>query len=248
MSSRLQSFALSFYNFSSITALRYENLRYKISTFSTIANCLKIPILCFMIGLLTIHRELLAECLLPTLMKLENFSSFTKISISIITFLPDLFLVYLFISLLVTRKEIKNLLNNSLTFNMTNKYLKTFEKLCIHQSLTLLFVFLMTSIIQYYGSFQFGFIPMIFFIFFLYPTLMIFSFVSFIKTFENFIVASLEEFKDDLIKLSDRDEKLKLKMFQELSWKFRHINNLTEKFNKVCGLQITVFISYLTLM
>lgn len=198
MLSGIHRLALSFYNFASITALKYENQRYEVSTMSLIVNCLKFPFFPVLTAFILRNREFLKPYVLPTLISFEKFVPFTMFAMDFATLIPVFFIIFLFVSMLLKCKKLRNLLNYGSRIVNNEKCLMKFRRLCVHQSVTLLAIFSTSSIVQYLGTTKITFLTMIVAFFFLYPSLTVYEFVSFVKTLESFVVVSLQEMKSDL--------------------------------------------------
>jgi hypothetical protein len=129
------------------------------------------------------------------------------------------------------------------------KYFAIFKKSCVKDSMVLFSIFISNYTIQCFGTFKLTFLSSIVSTIVYYPFIAVFGFISFIKNFENFIIASMKDFKreiKDFSKCKSVTDSFKLKQFYQLSNKYQKIANLLKEFNKCFGLQVTILSCYLT--
>lgn len=75
------------------------------------------------------------------------------------------------------------------------------------------------------------------------------GFVSFVKNFENYVLASLKEFKNDLTELSifgSHCKQMHIAVYLKLAKRYQKLLDLVEMFNKSFGLQLTVITCLIT--
>lgn len=245
----LHRFAFRFYNFSSILCLIWENQVYKVSNFLAICNFLKMPFSIIIAVLISVVIPLKDAIFKRDVAVLKDYSTLAKLSIVIAIFLTNIFSL-IFCSIQVWRRyEITIFMNNILAETIREKYLAKFRKHCARDLIALFIVFISNGAIQSFGLLQLSVLSFFIGPIILYSLIVTFAFISFIKNFENYILASLRDLKRDLkdqLPSISLQHYTKIVKFCEFSKKYQNIYNLVAEFNECFGLQLTFFICYLT--
>lgn len=243
--------ALFFYNVASISSLKYKNGKYSVSTFLAILNLFKAPG-CIMLMSVMLSIPWLAETifLAPSTL-FGNLSTFSIVAIVIEVTTINVSIVVLAWIHFYQRKLIENLANACLEKRLSVRYFEKFQNFCKERSLVLFSVLTAMFVLNFLGAFKVSIISLLVSLIIVYPILVLFSFISLLNNFENFIVASLKEFKSELRMFSCssiiRNRKNNFEASVKLCQSFQEIHLLIEDFNEALGKQVTVLVCSLLL-
>lgn len=251
MSASLYRLALFFYNFSSVLSLKYEKRKYVAQNVVAIFNILKAPCYILLLYLFSITPYLTKAVLLDPFTESVERSKLSKVSSMVVVCIEVISIALLAVLHFCKKESIENLANTCLKKTLSDKYFEKFKKYCKNRSKALLSVFLIIAGLQYFGSFKISIATFLLSLVLFYPIVVLFSFVSFINNFENYIVASLKEFRSELELYSNLltiyNHEKSFERCVKLLKKYQEIFELVECFNQALGKQVTVFVCQLAI-
>lgn len=248
MSHHLQRLALSFYNFFSILCLKHENQVFTISTFTANTNCFKLPLNLMMVLYVSSDEQLRNLLFKKNIVVLKRYSTFAIIAILIVMLLMNFVMLIISFTQFVLRNKIKCFMNKVAENPLTSTYARKFQNICVRDTAVLITVSTVSLIVQFIDSYKISFLNFVFSMILFYGHVMIVCLLSFIKNFENFIVASIKQLKSDikenyhLINASENEKQ------SEFIRKHQRICDLMLQFDTSLGLQLTILAVYLTSM
>lgn len=243
--------ALFFFNYSSIFCFKFENKQHKISNFLTALNLLKMPLVSTTGWLIIYHRPFKQKFFIENLFAMKDFSQFARVSFVIVIAILNLTSYLLSILQMVKREEIKIFVNAAFDKSLDGKYFLKFRKNCIETVIWAVILYSINAVGQFTGNLKISILTILACIILYFPSLLISSFEVFVKIFENFVVATMKQFRKDLKNVSNRmllNHNQSVEEFLRLSRKHQEIYDLVERFNKNLGLQQTLIICFLTSM
>lgn len=175
------------------------------------------------------------------IVELDNYSAFSSIIIYVSAILLHNVNLVLCIWLALKGKALKNILNFGISLKLKGNYLKEFRDRSLQHSLTLGFAFVVLSSSNYIAIMNWSLASVILYPIYAYPSVVLFSFVSFAKNFEIFSTAQLEQLQAEVEMITsehcvdDDDGRI-------ISLKYKNILDLVELFNANVGPQLTLAI------
>lgn len=231
----LHRLALAFFNFSCVFCYKWENQTFKISNFLAFFNFLKIPlvhILAFVFGILW-----KAETVKSSIVDLERFSQFTIAMIYVLSSLLTNTTIILSLLQVCRRKSVQKLINLAVATPLEKKFLESFKRNCLEQSLPLFAAFIIVSVLNMFSFLKMNILSFALYFLFLFPNLVVIGFVLFTKVFEGYFAELLSQLLAN-IKRADKQKHLE----QQLSMQYERIYNLSSNFNLNFGAQLTIAI------
>lgn len=245
MSKALQVFVLHFCNLTGLLCLRLCNGKLKVSGFQAAGNFLKIVL--SSVGLFVIANTSLSKSVFRTsLHSFDNFSRFASLSIILSGILTQSALAILFCIQIIKRKKVEEFLNDAIDITLNDISLKFFKTLCLKHSVKLVIYYSFIFAIKFIALVNPTAVNFLAFVVLFFPFVFTFTFVSFIKTIEDFFVTALRQINTDLKKplmLSTTKDVAKAAAHFIIVKKHHQLRNLSEKFNEAFGLQLTIAVS-----
>lgn len=173
---------------------------------------------------------------------LPNFSVFSLIVVLVGTICNQVSAFYLFGAQIVKRRKVMILLQEAFGMKLKDEYLVKFEKDCLKSSVIVCVYFVIYIFLKFFQIMNISFVNFLVFLTFIYPFIIVMSFASFTKNFENFVVACMEEIGDDvgeLQKVQKGDERVLIQNYLKLSRKHQKIQNLLQTFHNAFERQLT---------
>lgn len=251
MSPLVHRFLISYYNFSAIFCFKLRDEKYQISNFIVLCNVIKLPLV-LIFSVYVIDKPLLRdEIFLETLIVLKDFSPFSRFSISVVVILIDLSMFILIQLQVLQRHKIKNFTNTLISNSLDEKYFAEFKKKTTSHLLVLTSVSVLSLLFSYFGAFNVSILSFFASLIYFFPHCVMVGFISFVLLFTNFVLASLEEFKNDLRMVfmkENPDQDFSFQNYLRLSRKYQKLYELVEQFNGCFGSQLTLITCYLSAM
>lgn len=236
MSAGLHRLGLFYYNFTSILCLNFENGSYNNSSIQAFFNVLKAPFVFIFVLFVASQRTFNDTIFIKTFINLEEFSKFSRISITVIIVIMQGQVILLGILQVLRKYEIFHFIERASAVSLDKKYAKKFVTLCLKRTLTSNFVLLTISIAQFYGSMRISLLSLAVMVICSYPVIVMFSFVTFVISFESFAIVLLKQFKKDL---KNSSTSLNHEIYFKLSQQYQEIFELIREFKKSFGAQLT---------
>lgn len=244
MSPGLHRLGLFYYNFSAILCLKFQDGTYNVSSIQAFCNVLKVPLVFAFIVLLALQPSLKAAVFIETFVDLKAFSRFSVFSITIIIVITQFQVIALGIFQFIRKRKILHFVIKAYKITIEEKYLKNFKNICLRRSLRLNLVLILITLVQYYGAMKINLLSLAVVIICGYPTVVMFSFVAFVISFESFLFVLLKQFKKDLKK---NLTSLSHERFLKLSQQYQSIYDIGDEFKKSFGAQLTMITVLYTL-
>lgn len=241
----LHRFAVRLYNFVSILCVKEENQVFKVSNFSAICNILKVPfVLIYTVFVFAFFNE---EMTPERFEYFKNFSTFSKVSLFFVAM--SIFLISFLIAILqVTRRhEMKDFVNFWMKKSLEQEYFRQYRKTCIKYHVSGLVVFTLFVVPQFFTTTKISLLSMLSNFVFMYPYYMVLGAISFVISFQNFIIESLKEFKQDWDSFSSLHE-VTLETYLNASMKYQEIYDFVQQFKRCFGLQLTLITCHMTMV
>lgn len=246
MSKRLGRFAVSFYNFCFIFCLKYENESFEVSKFAIAMNIFRVAVSLGTVYCVIWRPELRKSIFRIDPMETAQFSKFALTSIRVAGILLQVTACFIISANLKRRKGFRNFMNEAIKICLKEKYLKNFIKLSVYHSVEISIFYSFTMVLKCFAMVNQQLIPVLVFILIMYLSSIAFGFICFVKNFENFVVVSLKEIKNDLKDQNNFKHGDETSMLN-LSKKHQKLFNLVQQFNETLGFQMTSVICLLNL-
>lgn len=249
MSPRLGSFAIRFYNFSSILCLKLENQTFQVSASGALFNTFKLPLVLCSAFYVLLHGPLRDEILKKQMIDMNDFSELAKVTIIVATFLAFITSQTISILQVLFRHKMKKLLNELMRYQLSDSYFAKLRKFWISDFIEFSLFLITKCIIQAHGTSKLSAPTFLYISVYFYINLVLIAFVSFCKSYENFFIMSLRDLKNTIkcCKNSDQIDD-DVEYFIAFSRQYQRLFNLAQRFNRACGLQMTIVTCYLTIV
>lgn len=235
-------FALLFYNVSGVIFCKYEDHEFKLSKTALAWNIIAAPLLILTFYLsFGFFQDIIYD---RERIQIDNYSVFTVFLMTIEYLLTQWISVVLCFVQLWRRKDLLKILNLAIKqHSLLDSSLK--EKL---RQLALRHIFISsflstTNVFIQFSVLRFSFFTFLISIIACYPYMVAMSFLSCVKSFESFLLVSIEDF-DIKQKKSLENPEFDLETFQRLSANYQSLHRLSETFNRDFGLILTTLSSY----
>lgn len=250
MSKALHRFLLGFYNFTGLLCIKHKNGSYEISHPTAFLNILKLFSSSLFVIFILSNIDIKQKVFLKYVNDLSKLSQFSKMTIQFTAFYFHYITVVLFIKQFAHRHEMKDLLNEALKCKMSEKYLRRFAKLC--QSSVKLGIFsCIVIMMKFFSLMNPSFLNFLIFFVFIFPSIFSLAIVSFVKSFENFVVVSLQKLNDELkvwTSEEGRSQFSDIEIYLRFSHQHQELFGFVNKFNKAFGMQMTTLTNSLTIL
>lgn len=241
--------ALRFYNFSCILFLKVEDSAYKVSSFQTFFNIFKLLVLFGVTILISTQLTIRDEIFKKIIIDMSEYSKFAKFSSHFVIAIVYSSLYSLCFLQFYHRQKVKDLMNMIFLINIENgETMKKFRRNCVNDSIAFGIFFSFIYLVQFFSLAKLNFLSILISAVLCYATVIFFGFLSFVKSFENFLVASIKDLKYCVNHSSMIQGNRNVKEVVKLSKKYLKIFYLVEKFNKCFGLQVMLYTCYSTSM
>lgn len=251
MSSASSRFVFTLYNYSGLFCLRFRDGVFQISYFIMTLNILHLLLSCSLMFLVNSNLLQNFVFLRQDLADLRNFSLFSKFVILLGTTVLQICADCVFIAQISNRNKVEDFVNEALRMRLNEKYFEKFGKTCIESTSLLGIYFIIMVIFKYYTIMEPSLLNVFVYVLLCYPFVVIFSLVSFVKMFEIFVVAYLQEIESDLIALptcklyhnnltSERED------FLSIHRKYQNLFEFVQKFKTSFGTHLTLSVSFIT--
>lgn len=250
MSPQLNRLSFFLCNYSSIFCLKFKNSVYEVSNLLALLNILKIPAIVTLTILIARYPMMRDTVTLESLVVLKNYSHFSRVSILIVVVLLYGTTFAFCCSLVMKRFEVRNFARVFSGKSIDKYFLMIYNRYCLKHSVILFILFVIIAFLSFVGSFKMSIWSVFALIAYSYPFILLFIFTSFVTNVENFIIASLEEFRDKLFKVhrSSGNSFQSYEIHLNLSRNYHEIYELFIQFNNCFGPQITLVNLHLILM
>lgn len=244
MSRLVHRFAFHLYNFSSILCLKLENRVCEVSNLAAFVNILKIPFMVLFSFIIATNPVLRDTITLESLVVLKDYSTFSRVSIIIAAVQLYLITFIFCVAQSVRRYKVRNFMRNFMEKALDEKYFMKYKSYCFKHSLAFTILILIILVVSFFGSFKRSIWSFFALMVYSYPFVLLTTFTSFVSNFENFVIASLKQFRKDLKQHHSLHVSLtreqNFEIYLELSRKYREIYGLTMQFNDCFGPLITL--------
>lgn len=243
MSQVLHRFQIRFYNFASVLCLKKEKQDFEVSNIAAFINLLKMP---FVLILTTVAYVFFSEEFVPDkFVGMKQFSTFSKVSITISASSSSITSYVFAISQVLRRHEMCKFVNFWIKKPLEQGNLQRYQSDCKKHHVSFLIVFTSLLVFQYLGAAKFSIFSLLTSVVFMYPNYLLFAVLSFVTSFQNFVIAQLNEFYEELIKFSRYSKQTTttaVESYQEISRNYQQIYEFVEQFKKIFGVQLTLII------
>lgn len=235
----LHRIGLFMYNFLSVLSFNYTIQGFKVSIFTSISNCLKLPISIMFCLYLFYSPDFFGSFIADTAKFRKAPSHFSDISMLFINYFTMMTSLTICFQNLKRQEEILTFLNkaNHLRRLFKEKFKTSFKKSIEKVAILISLVILIYVIMQYsYMKNDFLSIFIVFQI--LYPFLVLLCFLGFVKSIEYFFVASLKSFSEEIKEHLSNPNAVDIDS-DHLIKQYQSIFKLNQEFNDLFGLQMT---------
>lgn len=241
-----QAHFLVLFNFLAITCLKFSRKKriFEISQLFSILNCLQVVQLLFSAIYLVGNKTFLHLIYKVDLAHLGDISSVSYIILLSFTYLIQILACVVCALQFHKRKQIMDLINVCCEISIGKSLKQKF-----HRKLTInclvVFIYSINMSCLYLWFMKKSLLSVIAFYVAMYPNLVIFSFLGFIKNFEHFVCILFKDFENDLERLLEKSY-FDTNLYGCLVTKYQRIVELNNKFNKYVGPQMTMAVCCLT--
>ena len=251
MSRRLPQFEFFLYNFSSILCLKFENENYQVSNLATFLSILRMPILISMTCIIALNPLIKNTIVQESLVILKNYSVFSRVSIILVAVSLYVTTFIYCISQAIRRYKVRNFIRSFVAKSLEEKYFLKYKSCCFKHSLMFVILVLIVEVLSFFGAFKMSIWSIFALLAISQPFIIFIIFAFFVTNFENFVVASLKQFRKELkrsknlpcLKRGQRFEN-----YLRLSKIYQEIYDLVEQFNDCFGPQMTLLIVHMISM
>lgn len=239
MQSNTVRYAIIFFNFSSILNIKLENGAIKISKQVTLWNILKILIILltnYIFG--TLFRVSIFE---PHLLQFDKYSVFTLFCFGILAGMMNFIIFNLIAFQYFRRFKLKELTNFAFNLPLNDNKLNCLRSRCINEFVRSGTLFFITSAIQV-SVINLSMLSFIAYAFLMFPYIIVFAFVCFVKFFELLFVILLEDFQSDIEELKCSTQIYSNRKLSHLASKYSVIFEASQKFHESLSAQVTLMI------
>lgn len=238
MSKASRRFVLFFNNFSGILCHKYVLNCFKLSPFLVGWNVVQLFLSTVLLLLMFCNQSIMNLCYKTDITSPIAFSSFSKFLIFFAGFMRNFLGNFLVCKNLLRRNRISNFLNACTEFKINkNSFLKIARRSMRNSCLIFIYyLVIFSSQIAYVINHTLLAFVVCFFVTLAYLAQL--SFFVFMKNFEMFFVALLDDFREDL-KLFLQKSRFERRIFKNLLSKYQKIYELNHEFNEVFGAQVT---------
>lgn len=247
MSPVLNRLEVFFYNFTSVFCVTKEKDVLRVSNFAAVCNILKMPFyLAFTVFSFTYFEE---ELVHEKFDGLKQFSTFSKVLL-LVTSITGLTSAFLFTVLqVVRRQEFTKFVNVWLQKQLAEEYFQQYRNDCFKYHTAEVIVVSIHMLCQYLGAGKHSLISLVSSLVFMQPNIMLFGVLSFVTCFQNYVIALLTEFNDELIDFAQGaalNQRPTMENYLKVSKKYQEIHEFVDQFRKCFGVQITLIFCYVT--
>lgn len=245
MSLKLFQFILVFHNISGFSCHRFSNQTFAVSKILLFANILKILICLFTALCLSENVELRSSFFRDDWNDFENFSQFSKLTITISARLVLITSIVLFLIQIVKRKKMETFLNASLKIPVDDSVLSTFRLKYIKDVILWAVLYFTLTLFKFLLTAKVSFLSFLAYYVSLLPSFIVQSLIISCKIFQNFATTLLKSLRDDI-----KQRKLNKSLRKSFKAQVRHdeIYVLVCSFNDTFGTQMTAVICCITFM
>ena len=223
-------FAITFYNFFAIFNLNFKGGKCEVSNILSVLNLFETP------GIIALHlyTHFYVRNRSHEVMTINHSNFFTILSIVFATVFKLHAVLFCWIQV-ANRNKVEKLVNKILGTTISEENFLKCRKSCVWQMVEIIFLYSASLFYHYFILMEHSFVSFILFVVSSYVTSLRLVFVNFVRNFECFIVALMNEFELELENFSHQNYKKYFKRYQE-------IYDLTEEFQNCFGLQLTISI------
>lgn len=242
-------FALFFYKFSGLFSLKFKDGRFEVSKRLMFINFFRMVFCVSFIAFVLVGSMEEYELFRKEFVSLPNLSEFSVISHCIATFLVHFTQSILFLFQLFKQPQLKIFSSQCLNMKLGGKHFTVFEEKLAKHFKILAVIFLLLMTLKYFTMMILTICSVPVFLVYIYPIVSFMGFVSFVKNFENYVLASLKEFQNDLKELlifGSQCRQVHIAIYLKLAKKYQKLHDLVEMFNKSFGFKLTVITCLIT--
>lgn len=245
MSSRFFRISLIICNFLGILCFKFERNQFRLSKLAVVMNIFVMPVVLFSTILIRNSESIQNKIYITEVLEFESYSTLSIIVVEVMVYVELFTACALSVFNFRQQKLLLNFMNRLAEFSMHLKYQRKFEKLFRRCFSTALGVALFVSIFQFYGFLKVSFLGLLASTVLFYPYMVILGTMTYLKSFELFLVMILKNFKMEL-KSSNRSRS-DSDSYQIMMRKYQKIYEFAEEFNMVFGCQTTILVANMSL-
>lgn len=230
----LKRFAYFFYNFTGFYCFKFENSQFKISRVKFFFNLFRLTSSFLIAAIAMIILSGAKEIIRQDLVSLPVFSDFTRFSLLVGVALQQSSAFVLFFSQALKLSKIASFLNKCQVISPKHEFLEIFEQNVTQHFKVLFFIMIPLTTLKYTAMMIPSAWSFLVFLSFMYPAATILGFFSFVKNFENFIIACLKELESEVEDC-----------FSLIS-KYKKLYGVSKAFNDAFGNQLTLMTCFVT--
>lgn len=237
MSKAALQWILPVYNFIGISSVKQVENCFRVSSFFAWLNLIKMIFDFIFMFFLFENHEIRAAILKFDIINIKSYSVFAQIIVLTSTQLVKTVSLLICIVQFLKRREIAELMNEVSGFVIDESFSRRLKSAWLRKFIKVSVAFLFTSSILYSTKFKPSLTSALWMITLVYPCLIATSFLSLVSTCKIFLVAFMQDYKNDLSKhLQDASQN----DYHRLAVKHQKIVNLSKNINKTFGVQMTL--------
>lgn len=241
MSQVLNRYQIRFYNFASVLCLKQNKQDFEVSNLAAFTNLLKMP---FVLIFTTIAYVYFNKEFVPDkFVGMKQFSTFSKVLMSITALSAGITSYVFAIFQVLRRHELSKFVNFWIIKPLEQENFQRYKSDCRRYHASFIIVFISFYVVQYLGAAKISLFSLLTSVVFMYPNYLLFAVLSFVTSFQNFVIAQLNESYLELIKFSRFSKQTTtttVESYLEVSRNYQQIYEFVEQFKKIFGIQLTL--------